>query len=377
MRIVFVVPHADLSGGLRVVTIYAQRLKRRGHEVHIVFTPLPRPTLRTRVRSLLRGSGWLDASRPGPSHLDRIDVELHCLDRFRPVLDGDVPDADVVVATWWETAEWVWRLSAAKGAKAYFLQHYEDWGGPVERVDATWRLPMHKIVVSEWLARLARDRFGITDYSHVPNAVDLQQFDAPERAKASVPTIGFMYSTSPFKGCDIAIAAVNRARQSVPSLQVRSFGSVQPTGDLPLPRGTSFVHAPEQTRIRDIYAGCDAWLFTSRTEGFGLPLLEAMACRTPVIATPAGAAPELLATGGGALLDSGDPDVIARAIVALCHLPEPEWRTLSAAARVVASRYSWDDSTRRFEAALELASASHRHVASSGPGVRAPHESPT
>jgi glycosyltransferase involved in cell wall biosynthesis len=273
------------------------------------------------------------------------------------VVDSDVPDADVVVATWWETAEWVWQLSPTKGSKAYFIQHYEDWGGPPARVDATWRLPMHKIVVSRWLEHLARKRFGATDVSYVPNAVDLHQFDAPARGKSIVPTVGFMYSPLRFKGSDIATAAVNQARRAIPSLRVRSFGSVQPEKALPLPDRTEFSFFPKQEQIRDVYAACDAWLFASRTEGFGLPLLEAMACRTPIIATPAGAAPELLAQGGGVLLGAADPGLMASALVKLCSLPDREWRAVSVAARDLASRFRWEDSVRQFEAALEIAIA--------------------
>jgi hypothetical protein len=47
-----------------------------------------------------------------------------------------------VIATWWETAEWVDRLSVSKGKKVYFIQHYEAFDYlPKERVEATWRLP--------------------------------------------------------------------------------------------------------------------------------------------------------------------------------------------------------------------------------------------
>ncbi|MGC8714943.1 MAG: glycosyltransferase [Leptodesmis sp.] len=53
--------------------------------------------------------------------------------------------------------------------------------------------------------------------------------------------------------------------------------------------------------MRDYYSACDAWLFPSRYEAVGLPILEAMACRTPVIGTPAGIAPEMLSDGAGIL----------------------------------------------------------------------------
>ena len=94
---------------------------------------------------------------------------------------------------------------ASKGAKAYFIQHYEVHEGmPADRVDATWRLPMHKIVIANWLAELSRERFGDAGYSLVPNSVDMMQFFAPPHGKQPRPTIGMMYSHVPFKGCDIA-----------------------------------------------------------------------------------------------------------------------------------------------------------------------------
>jgi glycosyltransferase involved in cell wall biosynthesis len=66
--------------------------------------------------------------------------------------------------------------------------------------------------------------------------------------------------------------------------------------------GAEYFHRPAQNELRSHYAACDAWLFGSRLECFGLPMLEAMACRTPVIAVPVGAAPDLLATGAGELV---------------------------------------------------------------------------
>lgn len=55
MRVTFVTAGADLSGGCRVIAIYAERLRQRGHEVHVVTRPRRRFTLRDRVRALARG----------------------------------------------------------------------------------------------------------------------------------------------------------------------------------------------------------------------------------------------------------------------------------------------------------------------------------
>jgi glycosyltransferase involved in cell wall biosynthesis len=108
--------------------------------------------------------------------------------------------------------------------------------------------------------------------------------------------------------------------------------------------------------LKNVYGGCDVWLFPPRKEGYGLPILEAMACRTPVIATPAGAAPELIAAhGGGSLVPHDDPAAMAAEIVRICSLADNDWRRLSDAAYATVTGYSWADATERFENALKCA----------------------
>jgi len=357
MRIVFVVPLADATGGVRTVATYARLLSRRGHEVVIVSAPRPPPSLETRVKSVLRGRGWPRTQPDGPSHVDQAGVEHRRLDRYRPVVDGDLPDADVVVATWWRTAEWVAALSPRKGAKVQFVQGHDSDipGQPAERVAATWRLPLHRIVCSRWLLGLARDLYGDSTASYVPNGVDLEQFSTPPRGRQARPTLGLLYSHDWIKGCDVAVAALRTVGLRFPDLRVISFSSLPQGTAVRLPAGAEFTMLPGQDQIPRLYAGCDAWLWPSRREGFGLPNLEAMACRTPVIAAPAGAAPDLLHDGGGVLLPSADPSAMAEAAERILALPDQEWRAMSDQARAIAARHGWAESMRLFEAALELA----------------------
>jgi len=356
MRIVFVLPPPDLSGGIRVIAVYAERLRERGHRVTLVYPPNKTIPLKRRIGWLLRGRGWVAQPRFHPSHIDSLDVDKRALETWRPVTERDVPDADVVIATWWETADWVAALPESKGAKAYFLQHFEvhepAWAPHVRR---TWSLPLHKIVVAEWLANVARSEFNDTDVSVVPNSVDTTFFDARHREKAKVPTVGFMYSVALWKGSDIAEAAVEHARKTIPTLQCVGFGAMAATPELPLPANTEYYVRPPQDEIPKLYARADAWLVPSRSEGFGLPILEAMACGTPVIATPTGAAPELLGDGSGILVPHEDSNALAEAIVSVCQASASDWHRMSERAYPKARSYTWDDATVRFEGALEAA----------------------
>ena len=355
LRITFVLPTLDMTGGGRVAALYADRLTQRGHRVCVVATREPGPSVRDVLRSLIKHREWPWAKSAGPSHFDGLACEIRRLNHVGPVTNRDVPDADVVVATWWETAEWVAGLSRQKGAKVHFVQDYETWGGPLERIDASYRLPLAKIVIAEWLRDLLIQRFGQSTLALVANSVDTRQFFADPRGKQAVPTVGLTYTSYRRKGTDISIAAYEKAAKAIPGLRLRTCGNGPPSPDLPLPAGAEFTLKARDGVLRGLYAGCDAWLFGTRSEGFGLPILEAMACRTPVIGTPAGAAPELLARGGGALVPPEDPDAMAEAIVRICRLPDADWRALSDAALATATAYSWEQATDRFESALRRA----------------------
>ncbi len=77
-------------------------------------------------------------------------------------------------------------------------------------------------------------------------------------------------------------------------------------------------------------------------EGFGLPAVEAMACGTPVVASAAGALPEVLrATGGGILVPKGDAEALARALASLLERPEQRSRLGAAGRKGVVAAYSW------------------------------------
>lgn len=355
MKITFIMASGfSLSGGDRVIAIYTERLQKRGHEVFIISRPRRKPSLRERVRSLIRGQGWVSVAKNEPSHFDDVNVPRQALKHWRPITDADIPDADVVVATWWETAEWVANLSEAKGAKAYFVQHHEVVLEYLlkDRVEVTYLLPLHKITIAGWLVDLMQTRYKDSNVSLVPNSVDTQQFYAPPRGKQPIPTVGVLYSTTPSKGCDVSLKAFSLAAQKIPNLRLVVLGSERPSPNLPLPKGSEYVCKPPQDTLRNLYAKCDAWLFGSHLEGFGLPILEAMACRTPVIGTPTGAAPELLANGTGVLVRPDDPKDMAEAIKWICKLTDAEWQVMSDAAYAKATRYTWDDATDRFEAGL-------------------------
>lgn len=357
MKVVFVLPTVNMSGGLRVVAIYAAALTERGHEVTLVSPPPRQMPFRRKIFSLATGRGWPTPTAKKPSHIDELKVEHRVLDRWRPVENRDIPDSDVIIATWWETAEWVNNLKSSNGAKIYFVQGHEIYPHlPVGRCKATYRMPFHKIVVSKWLADIMLREYGDPFVDLVPNSVDHQLFFAPERGKQNRPTIGFLYSKSSNKGVDVSLEVIRRLHGRFPNLRVISFGTTNPSWSKEQSELIEFNCLPPQHVIRNLYSECDVWLTTSRMEGFNLTAIEAMACRTPVVSTNTGWPADAVVIGhNGALCDVDDVVGLTQGVECILAMSDAEWRTVSENAFATVKNSSWTTSANLFEAALQHA----------------------
>jgi glycosyltransferase involved in cell wall biosynthesis len=354
MKIVFILPRVGMSGGIKVATIYAKLLVERGHEVVLISPPPRQIPLRSKVKSLLLGKGWPAKIQVFKSHLDGSGLDHRILNRWRPVVDGDIPLADVVVATWWETAEWVNNLSSKIGAKAYFVQGHEVFDHlPIDRVRATYRSPLHRIVVSNWLKKIMENQYGDLHTDLVPNSVDHSQFNAPIRDKQHTPTVGFLYSGSSFKGVSISLQVIKKIRMTFPLLRVISFGSVSVQADPDWDEKIEFEHLPPQEKLREIYAQCDVWISSSRTEGFNLTAMEAMSCRTPVVSTRTGWPEEAIINyKNGVLAEVDDVQGLSDAVIWILSQTNDKWKEISSRANETATACSWDSSVMLFEKAL-------------------------
>ena len=353
MKITFICPPLNMSGGIRVIAIYAQQLQRAGHQVVIVSPP---EASRTRWARLLQRIGLPapTAQHQRHSHFDTLSVRKHRLPRPRSVREDDVPDADVIVATWWETAEWIAPMSERKGRKFYFVQHHEIFDPrPRARIEATYRLPLHKIVIAKWLATVMAQRYGDESASLVPNAVDRTLFFAAPRQKQQRPTIGTLFHETPFKGFDTTLAVLDEVRRRLGEVRIVAFGDSEPDKYRNRLVGVELTVRPPQSDIRAIYASCDVWLSCSRSEGFNLTAMEAMACRTPVVSTRTGWPEEAVRNGfNGALADVDDVPGLADGVVAVLSLSPQRWaETSENAARTVADS-SWEASAKLFERVL-------------------------
>jgi glycosyltransferase involved in cell wall biosynthesis len=105
----------------------------------------------------------------------------------------------------------------------------------------------------------------------------------------------------------------------------------------------------DDEHLPGLYAGAEAFVLPSRYEGFGLPVLEAMASGTPVIAAAAGALPETC--GGAARLTEPEPEPLKAALEDLLG-SDAERERLRAAGLARARAFTWEHTAARVDALL-------------------------
>ena len=92
MRVTFVTPPFDLSGGQRAIATFARLLSIRGHQVTAVAPGHSQQSWRRAISSLVHGKFPDRPTRT--SHMSESGIPTRVLDRYRPVTAADLPPGD-------------------------------------------------------------------------------------------------------------------------------------------------------------------------------------------------------------------------------------------------------------------------------------------
>lgn len=387
-------PPAIAGGAERVLWEQATRLASRGHRVRVLGRAPDTPPA-------YRGGGSLSVTHVAVDRRDPLTfvrtaalgaraAGARLLAERRPdILHVHQPLAGFGVL----------RATAARGVPALYTflspapSEYRSRRGmtPLHRrgvggaaaVAALWLLEWSCLrratlvhVLSEFSARQLRSLYGVpgSRIVKIAGGADTARFrPAADRAAARAalglrPQVTLLFSVRNLEarmGLDRLLEAMARLRYFHPNAHLVVAGTGSRADELRRQATTlgiedrvDFVGFIDDSRLAAYYQAADAFVLPTRElEGFGLVTVEALACGTPVLGTPVGATPELLAPLEPSLLFrdasvAGIADGIDGFLRGFVADPARAAALRASCRRYAESQYGWDRSVTALEQAL-------------------------
>lgn len=256
LRIAYLLESTELSGGVKVVLTQAEALARRGHRVSVVSPDGP--------------PSWFSLGR---AHFEKSS--------FRD--SRELAAADVRVATFWTTVAPA--LAGAPGPVFHLSQGYEGsfsfYADRRDEIEAAYRAPTRKLAVSRALAqRLEVQGFGPVE--NVGQVFDHEGFFPRERPRSN--GVPWVLVVGPYdadvKGIAVALQGLRAWRECGGVFRLRRVSTHPPGGEeRSICPADEYHHPLSPERMPHVYRASDLFIGASRPEeGFGLPVLEALAC---------------------------------------------------------------------------------------------------
>jgi len=329
LRVNYLLEDTALFGGVRVPLHHANLLHRHGYEVRVIS----------------RGS------RP-----DWYEIEAPFIEVSHFTADN-IPEADLNIATYWTTIGPT--VSLPVGVAVHYCQGFE--ASYTHNQDEhplileAYSLPLPAFAVSPHIAELVRNRFG-RPVRIVPPALESGWRPRLRFGPKHPPRVLVLHPFEiDWKGVETAIAAVELlCREGFEVRLVRISQWPLTDAERDLTRPDEFHCRLTHRDVARIMSGCDLLIAPSwEQEGFGLPVIEAMACGLPVVASRISAFVES-ASGAAELVDPHDRRGFANA--ARENLSDRRtWRRMRRAGLKAARKFAVEAVIRELESAIRWA----------------------
>lgn len=281
----------QVNGVVRTLKSVQAELEAQGHQLLIIspdlYRSIPCPTY-PEIRLALAGPASVGAriAAFGPDAIHLSTEGPLCLAARRWCLRRAIP-----FTTAYHT-QFPDYIAKRTGIPASVFWLYIRW----------FHRPASRVLVSTQSVRSILQAHGIGQVSHWGRGVDHDQFtaDAPHPA---------LYAHLP-KPIQLYVGRVAVEKNIGAFLASNVKGSKVVVGDGPARAALEaqfpdahFLGAMQGRALAGAYAGADVFVFPSRTDTFGLVMIEALACGTPVAAYPVSGPSDIVVDGAGALND--------------------------------------------------------------------------
>jgi glycosyltransferase involved in cell wall biosynthesis len=235
--------------------------------------------------------------------------------------------------------------------RAELKQRYADWVPPaspgtahetrLEQKRQEMALADLVLVASRYVEGTIREYHPCKDVARAPYGVDTE-FWAPGSMEKPSRRLRFIYAgqVSVRKGIPWLIDAWVKAELRDAELALVGSWALADGKRSSLPPGVRWIPPCSSQALRDLYRDSNIFVFPSFSDGFGLVLLEAMACGLPVIASETSAAPEIVTPDCGFVATPGDLDRLVE-LLRWFDRHRDDLPAMGRKARLQAARYTW------------------------------------
>ncbi|WP_018759809.1 glycosyltransferase family 4 protein [Paenibacillus terrigena] len=297
LDIVYVLELVGLAGGIKNVLEQANRLHDAGMKVHVF--------------ALDEHPNWFP-----------LKFSVRSFPNYPSMLQELKQMNAIKIATWWNTLPVVWHSCDPNhggiGVPFYLVQDIEESYYPLSpemqaKVRHTYQLPVNLLTIADWTTNQLLERFQ-KQATNISIAVD-QDIYKPNQTHDYDPfrVLACSRKSQHLKGFHITVQAMKIVLRHVQQASMVTFGAERPRLS-----GIPALHfsRPDDPGVAYLYANCGVFVQTSMHEGFGLPILEAMACGAPVVTTKAEGNEEFCQDGWNCVLvEKGDIEGVARGII--------------------------------------------------------------
>lgn len=340
-------------GGVKVIYQYANMFVKFGYDVTILFCEsrnIKNPLL-IRIKCLFKfcvkkiikydKCDWFSLD-------DRVKIKY-----LLSISDENLNKFDFVIATMLSTSYHLYQIKNKYHLASkcfYFVQDFEAWGVSEQYIYESYKLPLKKIAISQWLENIIRkvDNNVIC----IPNGFDFNYFtlSTPIENRNRFE-ISMLYHIDIRKRCSDAFSALELIKKKYPQLHVNIFGAYPKPSNLP--NWYTYVQKPTKEIHNSIYNSSSIFINASAQEGWGLTVGEAMICGCAVVCSNNDGHRIMAKHNETALLfEVGNVEQIVKLVESLIEDDLYRIRIARNGNQFI-QQFSWDNSVKKFIDVLE------------------------
>lgn len=336
-RVYFVLTGLAPTGGVRATFELADALRQLGVDASVVAQSR---SLRSRLAGAVRRTekdipDWFRRGRTGVRHFD--------------LRGGKFPwsASDLVIAVGTFSIELL-REAQLPGRVVRFCHGFADH--LPEATSKAWGGGTPTIAVTNALLDRLRELGGTRIVGVVPNGLDPGFLErSPDNMVDARTGVGAVFSDHPIKRPELILQTYEQLRSDLPQATLLGFGASR------LPRNSARVAYTLGAGVAaavGLYSQSRVWFVASQNEGFGLPIIEAMACGAVVVAGSFPAAFDLIEEpSAGRIFKVDHPECLAET-VCRAFMDVDSWTSGFASRVQFARSFTWRRSAEEFSRLL-------------------------